>query len=90
MKIGQSKLGKKKNLASISSAWALSRLFGCLMDTLRIKPYAKCAINSLLLCNGRLDAKKNVQIERAFPIVTNTKTEEDKCSETKKGKGKII
>ena len=25
----------------------------------------------------------------AFPIVTNTKTEEDKCSETKKGKGKI-
>ena len=25
----------------------------------------------------------------AFPIVTNTKTEEDKCSETKKEKGKI-
>ena len=37
MKIGQSKLGKKKNLASISSARALSRLFGCLMNTLRIK-----------------------------------------------------
>ena len=25
----------------------------------------------------------------AFPIVTNTKTVEDKCSETKKEKGKI-
>ena len=57
-KIEQSKLEKKKNLASISSARALSRLFGCLMNTLRIKPYAKCAINSLLLCNGRLDTNK--------------------------------
>ena len=57
-KIGQSKLRKKKTLASISSARALSRLFGCLMNTLRIKPSAKCAINSLLLCNGRLDANK--------------------------------
>ena len=31
-----------------------------------------------------------MRIEReAFPIVTSTKTVEDKCSETKKGKGKI-
>ena len=57
-KIGQSKLRKKKTLASISSARALSRLFGYLMNTLRIKPYAKCAKNSLLLCNGRLDTNK--------------------------------
>ena len=84
-KIGQSKLRKKKTLASISSARALSRLFGCLMNTLRIKPYAKCAINSLLLCNGRLVQTKCANRE-AFPIVTNTKTVEDKCSETKKKK----
>ena len=57
-KIGQSKLGKKKNLASISSARVLSWLFGCLMNTLRIKSFAKCAINSLLSCNGRHDANK--------------------------------
>ena len=31
-----------------------------------------------------------MRIEReAFPIVTSAKTVEDKCSETKKGKGKI-
>ena len=57
------------------------------MNALRSKPFAKCAINSLLLCNGRLDANKIFK-SRGLSDCDRYQKRKDKCSETKKKKKK--